>query len=232
VKHLILLLMALSAQAGAINLNTEEYPPLNFSLDGGQSISGSSTDLMREVMKRSGLTGNFTLYPWQRAYNMALKDKDSCVFSTTRTEAREKLFKWVGPLSSSSWVLFARAGSPIRARTLEEARPYTIGSYQGDAKAVYLKENNFTVDEASNEEQNIRKLQAGRIELWATASDSGPWLAKKLNIEIRPVLTFNEVYLYAACNLAVPDADIAKMNDAIRSIKADGTYRRIMKAYD
>jgi polar amino acid transport system substrate-binding protein len=231
-KHFALLLMTLSAQAGAINLNTEEYPPLNFSLDGGQYISGSSTDLMREVMKRSGLPGKFALYPWQRAYNMALKDKDSCVFSTTRTEAREKLFKWVGPLSSSSWVLFARAGSAIRAKTLDDVRPYSIGSYLGDAKAVFLKENNFTVDEASNEEQNIRKLQAGRIELWATASDSGPWLAKKLNIEIRPVLTFNEVYLYAACNLAVPDADIAKMNDAIKAIKADGTFRRIMKAYE
>ena len=30
----------------------------------------------------------------------------------------------------------------------------------------------------------------------------------------------------------MPDADVAKMNDSIKAIKSDGTYDKIMKAYE
>jgi len=231
-KRLLLLLCCLSTPIWALTLTTEEYPPLNFSPDNGVTVSGSSTDLMREIMRRSGLTGTISIYPWQRAFNMALNIKEGCVFSTTRTEAREHQFKWVGPLSTTRWVLFAKADSSIQAKTLDELRPYTIGGYQGDAKALFLIEKGFKVDEAINEDQNFKKLNAGRISLWAAGSDNGPWYAKKLNIKIKPVLVFNEVRLYAACNPAISDADITRMNEALKAIKADGTYNRIIKAYE
>ena len=37
--------------------------------------------------------------------------------------------------------------------------------------------------------------------------------------------------MYAACNLAISDADIDKMNDAVKAIKADGTFDKFLKAY-
>ena len=52
-----------------------------------------------------------------------------------------------------------------------------------------------------------------------------------MKIQIKPVLSYNEVQMYTACNLSVPDADIAKMNEAIKAIKADGSYDRFIKAY-
>ncbi len=42
---------------GAITLTTEEYPPLNFSTDGGKTITGSSADIMREALKRTHIQG-------------------------------------------------------------------------------------------------------------------------------------------------------------------------------
>ena len=232
-KHtwLIALLPLLALQANALTLTTEEYPPLNFSTDGGKTITGLSTDVMREVVKRTGIKATFGLYPWQRAYKEAQDDKDTCVYSTTRTEAREKLFKWVGPLAPSTWILYAKADSTISLKTLDEAKKFKVGGYQGDAKAAFLKEKGFTLDEAMNDEQNIKKLDAGRIELWAATSGVGPWLAKSAGVKIKPVLSFQDVQMYAACNLAMPDADIAKMNDAIKAIKADGTYDKFVNAY-
>ena len=38
-----------------------------------------------------------------------------------------------------------------------------------------------------------------------------------MKIQIKPVLSYNEVQMYTACNLSVPDADITKMNDAIKA---------------
>ena len=230
-KWLTGFLLVFCSQVSALTLTTEEYPPFNFSTDGGKTISGASSDLMREIMKRSGTTATITLYPWNRAFRMALNDKNTCVYSTTRTEAREKQFKWIGPLVPSTWVLFARENSPLQANTLEELKSYRVGGYQGDAKAAFLKERGFTVEETINEEQNIKKLNAGRIDLWAATSEYGPWYAEKFNIKIKPILAFQEVFMYAACNITVADEDIERMNAALKAIKADGSYGRIMDSY-
>jgi polar amino acid transport system substrate-binding protein len=230
-KWLIAFLPFVAFQAGALTLTTEEYPPLNFTTDGGKTVSGLATDVMREVIKRTGIKATISLYPWQRSYKEAQDDKDTCVYSTTRTDAREKLFKWVGPLAPSTWILFAKADSAINIKTLDEAKKFKIGGYQGDAKAAFLKEKGLTLDEAMNDEQNIKKLDAGRIDLWAATSGIGPWMAKNSGIKIKPILSFQEVQMFAACNLSMPDADISKMNDAIKAIKADGTYEKIIKAY-
>ena len=52
-----------------------------------------------------------------------------------------------------------------------------------------------------------------------------------MNVKLEPVVTFQDVQLYAACNPGMPDADIAKMNDAVKAIKDDGTMDKLMKAY-
>ena len=228
---LLPILSLLSFSAGALTLTTEEYPPLNFSTDGGKTITGFSTEIMREVLKRTGIQGTIALYPWVRALKMASEDKDTCVFSAARTPAREKQFKWVGPLTPDTWILYAKADSPITLANLEEARKYKIGGYQGDGKAALLKEKGFPVDEAGNEEQTIRKLEAGRIDLWAGSSLVAPWMAKNMNIKIKPVVSYNEVQMFAACNPSVSDADIGKMNDAIKAMKGDGTLDKMVGKY-
>ena len=230
-KMLVAVLALASAQAGALTLTTEDYPPFNFSTDGGKTMTGSASDVINEVLKRTGIKATIALYPWERAYKSALDDKDTCVFSATRTEAREKLFKWVGPLASDSWTLYAKPDSTITAKSLDDVKQYTIGGYQGDAKAIFLKGKGLKVDETMKDEQNVKKLEAGRIDLWAASSSVGPWVAKNNNVKIKPVISFQDVLLYAACNLAMPDADIAKMNDAVKAIKADGTLDKFTKAY-
>ncbi len=228
---LIVAFALLPAYSQALNLTTEDYPPLNFSTDGGKTVSGISTDVMKEVAKRTGISITIGFYPWQRAYKEAQDDKNTCVYSTTRTEAREKLFKWVGPLAPSTWTMYAKADSTITLKSLDDAKKYKIGAYQGDAKALYLKEKGVPAEEVMADEQNLKKLESGRIDLWVATSDTAPWVAKHAGVKIKPVLSFKDVEMFTACNPAMPDADIAKMNEAIKAIKADGTYDKIVKSY-
>ena len=230
-KWLLAALSLASAQVGALTLTTEDYPPFNFPKDGGKTVTGSATDTIKEVLKRTGMTATIELLPWERAYKMALDDKNTCVYSTTRTEAREKLFKWVGPLATDSWILYAKADSTITAKSLDDVKKYTIGGYKGDAVGIFLKDKKLNVEETIKDEQNLKKLDAGRIDLWASTSSGGMIIAKNANVKIKPILTFKEVELYAACNPAMPDADINKMNEAVKAIKADGTMDKFIKAY-
>ena len=53
----------------------------------------------------------------------------------------------------------------IVLHALEDARPYRIRTYHGDARDGYLRSRGFRVDSAPNDLTNPRKLLLGRIDL-------------------------------------------------------------------
>jgi len=225
------LLLAGNAWAGGVTLTTENAPPYNFSNDGGKTVVGSATETVQELFQRAHIPYKIKMYPWVRALDMARFEADTCVFSTTRTPEREKTFQWVGPLAPNSWVFFARADSTIRLNLLDDARKFRVGGYRGDAVTLYLEEHQFTIDEGADDEQNARKLQAGRIELWATESQAGWFVAAKLNVQIKPLLEIKKTALYLACNAGVAPQTIALLNTTLQAMVKDGTIEKIGKKY-
>ena len=224
--------LLLSGSIHALTFVTESYPPLNFLADDGRTLIGSSSDTLREMASRAGLEASIELYPWQRAYRMAQSDPDVCVFTTARIEAREALFQWVGPLTTARWTLYAKGNSPLQpAKSLDELKRFIVGRYQDDAKGTFLQQKGFTLDDARNEEQSLKKLESGRVDLWAASSDSGPWHASRLKIAIKPIFVFGEVEMYLACHPAMPQALIERMNLTLKGMRSDGTLQRLIDAY-
>ena len=213
-------------------ITTENSPP--GSMQEGGKIIGSATDKVREALARSAVSYSIDMQPWKRAYTAAVLRPDGCVYSTTRTPEREPLFKWAGPTDEGEWVLLGRADRQYKLRTLEDARGLRIGTYHGDARDDYLRARGYLVDPAPNDLINPPKLMMNRIDLWAAGlrRGSGVLALNGWSGKIVPVLTFNRVKLYLACNLAVPDATIAKLNAAFEAMERDGTARRLERKYD
>lgn len=218
--------------APRLYITTEVSAPTSMLQDG--KVIGSATDKVREVMARLGLAYTIELQPWRRAYTAALQRPDACVYSTTRTPEREKLFKWVGPTDEGDWVLLGRADRPLQLRTLEDARKLRIGTSNGDARDEYLRSRGFLVEPVNNDMTNPTKLLMGRIDLWAAGMRPGSPLLEQNGLagKIVPMLVFNRVKLYLACNPAVPDALVAQMNAALEAMVKDGTVRRIEHRYE
>jgi polar amino acid transport system substrate-binding protein len=128
----------------------------------------------------------------------------------------------------------ARVGSGIRLKTLDDARAYRIGTYNGDARDQFLRERGFRVDPAPGDMINLRKLLLGRIDLWAASWRRGTTILEQngWDKQIFPALTFNRIQVYLACNRAVPDALIARMNAAAEAMSRDGAMRRIERRYE
>jgi polar amino acid transport system substrate-binding protein len=219
-------------QAGTLAIVTESSPPT--SMVEGERVIGSATDKVREAMARAGIPYTVELLPWKRAYSHALLRRDGCVYSTTRTPEREQLFKWVGPTDEGEWVLLGRAGHGYQVASLEDARKLRIGTYNGDARDSYLRARGFLVDPAPHDSINPQKLMLKRIDLWAAGLRVGsPYLeVNGWGGKIVPVFTFNRVKLYLACNRAVPDAVIDKLNSAFDAMERDGSARRMERKYD
>lgn len=227
-------LMAASAAAPAANLllTTEDSPPYNMSVDG--KIIGIGTDKVREIMARAEVAFLIELLPWKRAYDSALRLPDTCVYSTTRTTERENLFKWVGPIASSEWVLYGRADRKFNLGNLEDARSLRIGTYNGDVRDSFLRARGFQVDTVTDDATNPRKLLADRIDLWASGKFEGRALIAQhgWGDRIIPVLAFNKADLYLACNRATPDALIDRLNAILAAMGRDGTAKLLDRKYE
>lgn len=219
-------------QAAPLYITTEYSPPSSMQEDG--RLVGIATDKVRAALERGGIAYTMEMLPWKRAYAAALARPDSCVFSTTRTPERERLFKWAGPTDEGEWVLLGRADRQYNLATLEDARRLRIGTYNGDARDEFLRTRGFKVDPAPNDMINPRKLMMNRIDLWAAGFRRGSPVLEQHGwaATIVPVLTFNRVKLYLACNRAVPDATIAKLNEAFDAMTRDGSARRLERKYD
>lgn len=223
---------ALAAQAPPRLYVATEPPPA--ALSDGARPADAATEKVREILARARIPYTLEVLPWRRAYTAALQRPDGCVVSAARTPARERLFKWIGPTDEGVWVLMGRADRNFQLRSLEDARPYRIGTYNGDARDQYLRERGFTVDPAQNDLVNPQKLLMGRIDLWAASlRRSSNFIAQNgWSTQIVPVLTFNRTQVYLACNPAVPDELVGRMNAALDSMVRDGTMRRIEQKAD
>jgi len=230
-------LPARAAQApqhpGALYIATEEAAPSSMR-DASGRVVGIATDKVRAAMARAGVAYTIETLPWKRAYAAARERLDACVYSTTRTPEREALFKWVGPSDSAQWVLMARADRRIALASLEDARPYRIGTYRGDARDDYLRSRGFLVDTAPHDLINPQKLLLGRIDLWAASLRRGSMVLEHNGWKGRivPVFTFSRQDVFLACNPGVPDAVIGRLNDAFAALGRDGTLKRIERTYD
>jgi polar amino acid transport system substrate-binding protein len=213
-------------------LTTEQAPP--YSVREGERVIGIGADTVREIMGRANIDHTIELLPWKRAYAAALERSDACVFSTTRTPEREALFKWIGPIGEADWVLMGRADRKLHLNSLEDARNYRIGTYNGDARDQYLRARGFKVDPAPNDLLNLRKLMADRIDLWAASIRRGGVALARMGYadKVVPVFVFNRIRVYLACNRGVPDAMTARMETAYESMARDGSLERILHRYD
>lgn len=222
----LLVLLAGPAAAGSLRIVGENLPPS--SMMDGDVVVGRETGKVRELLARAGVGYQITLLPWKRAYAQALGEPDTCIYAATRTPEREKLFRWIGPLNEGQWILYGLASRRLVAQSLEDVRGMTIGTLLGDARDDYLRQRGFDVSPVTQEWLNPQKLLMGRIDLWAVGVASGtrPFAGKPWEYQVVPVLTFNRVQTYLACNLGVPESQAQAMQRAVTAMRRDGSMAR------
>ncbi len=224
---------ASAVSAETFTIMTEEYPPFNY-MDNGK-LTGVSTEIMMELTKRVGHHSDIKLLPWARAYGLIQKKGGQILYSMTRTEQREEMFKWVGPVANNNWVFFAKKGSGITVSSLEDAKKVgKIGTYKDDAAETFLKDKGFTnIDSVVDDKQNVPKLMAGRTNLWIVGEMQGVYKAKQAGKadQLEKVFDVLETELYIAFSKDTSDEVIAKWQTALDAMKADGTYDAMKKKY-
>ncbi|MGD9363283.1 MAG: hypothetical protein PVH85_30755, partial [Desulfobacterales bacterium] len=81
---LVFLLSVTCGLAQELTIISEENPPFNFIKDG--ILTGSSTEVVREIMHRLNLSAKIQVLTWARGYQLALRQPNVVLFSTARTK--------------------------------------------------------------------------------------------------------------------------------------------------
>ncbi|WP_018873021.1 ABC transporter substrate-binding protein [Thioalkalivibrio sp. ALJ16] len=223
------LLLASPLAAQSLVLTTESYPPFNFETDSGE-LDGISVRVMDVLLEAAGVEADIRLLPWSRAYAEAQAEPGTCVFSTTRTEEREDLFTWVGPLVDNEWHAFVLEDSDVDAESLEDLQRYRVGGYRDDAVALFVEAQGIAVDTAPNDRLNARKLAADRIDVWVSGEYLAPWYAQLEGIgELRSLFAFNDTVMSLACHPDTDRAPLDRMQEELDAMRSDGRYAAILQ---
>jgi ABC-type amino acid transport substrate-binding protein len=218
-----------------LRIITENLPPFNYAGADGKT-TGLATEVVNSILARLNQTAEIEILPWTEGYSLARAGPRVALYSTGRTDERENLFRWVGPVASSEYMLYARNGSGLQINSLEGAKKGgRIGVVKDDARHQFLRENRFdTITTCGSDAECLLDLMAGTTDLWLGSSENAADTARKEGIDpsaytaLYPVRTVN---LYIAFSNDTPDSIITSWQAALDAMKRDGTFDAIRKKY-
>lgn len=236
-----LLACAIPAQAvETIKVLTEEYPPLNFTENG--KITGLGTEVVQAVLKEVNIEGQFQSMPWARAYETTQSTENVLIYSINRSKEREKLFKWIGPITPSEYYLFSLKSRGLLLDNLEAAKSLQTGTVNQAIGEQFLLSRGFEIgrnlQSTAKYELSYEKLKMGRVDLWVMnefgayyiARQTGDDPAKTLQKSLR-IVELSSSGNYMAFGLKTPDALVERLRKGLETIKKNGTYDALQKKW-
>lgn len=206
---------------------TEDLPPYNHMENG--KLTGATTQVVQEITRRLGIDSQIEIMPWARAYQRLCNEPNVVLFTTARTQQRESLFHWVGPLYVNRLEFYARKTDPRRLDSLEAARQVgAIATYKDDSGEQILKSLGFNnLDSSNSPHSNVRKLVSGRVDLWYFHSVGAPRVAIEADVdpnEIEAVYTHQQSVSYIAISKKTASEVVQRWQTTLDDMKADGTF--------
>ncbi len=232
-----------ATMAKTITIAADVWCPIN--CDPADDNLGVGIDLAKRIFEPLGYKINYVILPWARALEDARQGKIDAVVGANTSDDPTLVFP-SSPISSIDDGFFALAKSPIEYTGLDSLKKYKIGTIKdyGYSEAInaFLDEQRKTpggVQEVSGEtglEQNIKKLQAGRIDVLIESTMIMSYSLKKMGLtnEIRQIGTVPQGYVYLAFSPAKEESkNLAKtFDEALAQLKASGALQVVYAYYN
>lgn len=193
------------------------------------------TEIVIEAFNRGGYVSDVAFLPWKRAFEGTRDGKYDALFTMWYREEREEFFLFSDPLPSNELVLLVRAGDDAKFEGYDKLKGKTIGVVRGYAAPPGFEEAKLKVSEARDDEENLRKLLRGRIDMALTdrivaqhiintkmESDAEKigWMEPPVHVDVQ----------YMVVPKAVDNSEtlMESFNASLAAMTEDGTLKKIM----
>jgi len=238
----ITLLLLLAPVSGAeVRVLTEHLPP--FQIDTPGAATGFATDIVRQTFQDAGISYQIEFQSWSRAYQLALRDPNTCIYSISKSKDRQELFNWVGELSYNTTAIYGMANRrDIVLHSLEQAKNYVTAVTRDDVTHHYLLQHGFEegknlyvlenvssmLNVLANRRQGIDLVIINETILKYRAIEAGLAPAEFHKLLVLPDLPLD---FHLACSLKTPTAVVTQLRRSLQAMKADGRFDKIVAGW-
>ncbi len=224
-----------------ITLTDQEYPPLTMA---PTEPPGLLTSIVRESFRLVNVEVEFVSVPNNRAIAGILRGLYDASYGWAHTPERdEKLLYSSLPIYSMRMVFFQKSDRKIQWDTLKDLKQYrigvTLGDFYSDEFTALSHSGGLSVDAASNDITNFKKLLLDRIELFPIEQDVGQYIVKKyFTIEEQQKITFQSraisdvpVYFVVRRDYRQATEILDRFNRGFRQLASSGQLEKMTAAY-
>lgn len=235
---ILMLALALPLCGGDLTILSECNPPFSFQAD--QPRRGIAIDLLQEMFLLAGRDESIesiAFIPWARAYKSVQEESDTMLFPMARTEQRENLFQWVGPIYRMQIGLIAKKSSHIAIEDINDLDAYNVGTVRDGAPEQLLLDagaNMDSLERVKSIDQNLRMLVMERVDMIAYNIPSTLYNLKQMGedpSDYEAVFIIREVELHYALNKNTQDRVIQELQFALDALVESGRYGEIVQSY-
>lgn len=232
-----------SSTLKAVTLN---YPPFGYQSEG--ECAGVSCELVQEALKRSGKSLEISFVPWKRALADVRLGNADIVFNAAKTPDREQYAYFpLEVLENEMSVFFVRKDSNIKIdKKFQSVKHLRLGVQEGFFYGKRLKRaidrHHFKqVQQVGNTATNVKKLINKRIDAFVGNYFTTMHYLQENHLvshvdivvdEQGQFVSAGKVKTYVAFSKkTVPQSVVNQVGEALRVMKLDGTYQKIIKKY-
>lgn len=237
------LLLFECVHAGELKFVTETLPPFNYEAAGTYAGAGPMVEVVQAVCDRIKTKCSVEVFPWRRAYAMAVNGEVDGIFSLLPTPERETLFHLSETVVESAYAFFAADSSRFHYVRPGDLDGYTVAVYGPSGTSVALEalmkgvSGARVVVEISNS-MVLKKLASGRYgdgvkAVAAMNRDVGMYLARSEGISgIKPVGDFQKIaYVIGFSKKKVAESRFEEFNNALKAMIREGKVSSILDQY-
>lgn len=225
-------------QAEEINIVTEYLEPYQIQNSDG-SLGGFSTDVIHSLLAITNDIAKIQVMPWARAYEVALHEPNTLIYSIARTKTRNKKFHWIGALKEERLYFWGLKKEFTKNNyKVDELKNYRIAVSRNSNSAQYITSQNFSkVYQLANERQNMDMLFIDRVDLILATQITIETRAKSLGYNFTDLQRLNEVAalnnkLSIAFSLDTPPELINKYQKAFQQLESNGQLNKLKQKWN
>lgn len=221
-----------------IFMTTGEWAPFTSETMEG---NGFFTEIVTAVFQEMGREPEYIFYPWVRAEEAVASGESWAAFPYSYNDERAQTYTFSDNVAYSTTVFFYYKPhmEAVEWEQLEDLQPYLVGTVTGYYHEALFADAGLNTDSSPDEESGIRKLQAGRIDLfpmsdlvgWALIRELFPDEVDNFGVLERP-LDQTEICMMVLTSDPQALQLLDEFNVALQAIKDNGTYEEILTRYN
>ena len=227
-----------NAELKEIDIICDVWPP--YQIIENNHVSGFSTKVIETVFQRMKVKiRSIKAYPWKRAIIMIEKGEADALFSANFTKDRtEFAFYPAENIVNSPWVMWVREEDELKFESLDDLLGKRIGLVRGYSYTPelwsFVKQHDI-YQEVTNDEQNFKKLDAGRVDYISAELGNGLYIVKSSGINTIIPLKNNPIKsdgLYIIFNKNnVSRTFVDTFSAELKKLKQEPLYKSLYEEY-